>query len=70
VTLPQLRHYKPQHLANSIIALKKLGCKVPAAWLEAALGSFCAQLADARAHDLVAFLDGGWWSAWGLGWVF
>jgi len=58
VTLPQLRHYKPQHLANSIVALKKLGCKVPAAWLEAALGAFCAQLADARAHDLVAFLDG------------
>lgn len=27
-TQPKLREYKPCHLANSMLALKKLGCKV------------------------------------------
>ncbi len=32
--------------------------QVPAAWLDGALTSFCAQLREARAHDLITFIDG------------
>ncbi|GFH18080.1 uncharacterized protein HaLaN_14823 [Haematococcus lacustris] len=31
---------------------------VPACWLDGALHAFCQQLPDAKAHDLVSFLDG------------
>jgi len=58
VTMPKLAEFKPTHLANTILALKKLNCKVPTLWLDSALCSFCAQLHDARAHDLVTFVDG------------
>lgn len=61
-TLVKLPEYRPHHLANSILALKKLGCKVPAEWLEEALASFCRQLGDVRAHDLVTFLVGVTWT--------
>ncbi|GFH14372.1 uncharacterized protein HaLaN_10414 [Haematococcus lacustris] len=58
VTQPKLQEYKPHHLAISVTALKKMGCKVPACWLDGALHAFCQQLPDAKAHDLVSFLDG------------
>jgi len=59
VTLPKLKDdYKCHHLANSVLALKKLGAQVPTEWLDAALSSFCDQLNEAKAHDLVVFIDG------------
>lgn len=36
----------------------RLRPQVPTLWLDSALCSFCAQLNDARAHDLVTFIDG------------
>jgi hypothetical protein len=31
---------------------------VPTVWLDSALRSFCAQLDDSKAHDIITFLDG------------
>jgi len=57
VTHGKLGDFRPQHISNTLNALAKLECRAPGPWLDAALTSFCKQLSDAKAHDMVTLLD-------------
>lgn len=53
-----MAEFRPQQLAVTLSALAKLGCRAPTCtWLAPALAVFCAQLGDAKSHDLLAFLE-------------
>ena len=54
VSHPRLVDARPQHISCQLSAIAKLGLLAPGPWLDQALGSFCRQLPDAKAHDLVS----------------
>ena len=56
---PRLSEARPAHISCQLSALAKLGLTAPGPWLDEALGSFCAQLPEAKAHDLVSKGKGG-----------
>lgn len=56
---PRLCEARPAHISCQLSALAKLGLTAPGPWLDEALGSFCAQLPEAKAHDLVRLEGGG-----------
>jgi hypothetical protein len=50
-----MRDARPEHISCQLSALAKLEVRAPGPWLDQALGSFCAQLADAKVRPCVRF---------------
>lgn len=51
----RLEDARPQHMACMLNAAAKLEITVPEPWLDEALDSFCRNIDEAKAHDVVSF---------------
>ena len=53
----KLEDARPQHMACMLNAAAKLEITVPEPWLDQALDSFCHNIEEAKAHDVVSLLS-------------